>query len=122
MRPIRTAPPRSRFARAAVALEVFLSVGALGGGAALMLGPRGEFLPLPLSALKSSPFDTYFVPGLILFGVLGLGPLVAAALAWRRHRLAPVSASSVGVALLIWVAVEIAIIGYSNEPPLQRST
>jgi hypothetical protein len=23
------------------------------------------------------------------------------------------------VALLIWVAVEIAIIGYSNEPPLQ---
>jgi hypothetical protein len=25
----------------------------------------------------------------------------------------------VGAALLIWVAVEIAIIGYSNEPPLQ---
>ena len=25
----------------------------------------------------------------------------------------------VGAALLVWVAVEIAIIGYSNEPPLQ---
>jgi hypothetical protein len=72
-----------------------------------------------LSALKSSPFDSYFVPGLILFGILGLGPLVAAALAWRRHSLAPLSAAVVGVALLTWVAVEIATIGYSNEPPLQ---
>lgn len=40
-------------------------------------------------------------------------------MAWLRHPLAPVAAFSVGVALLIWVAVEIAIIGYSNEPPPQ---
>ncbi len=46
----------------------------------LMLAPRGEIMPLPLSALAGSPFDTYFVPGLILFGVLGLGPLIAARL------------------------------------------
>src|SRR5882724_6433212 len=50
----------SRFATAAVALEVFLNVGALGGGGALMLGSRGEIIPLPLSALHGSPFDTYF--------------------------------------------------------------
>jgi hypothetical protein len=59
------------------------------------------------------------VPGLILFGVLGFGPLVAARLAWLRHPLAPTAAFVVGAGLLIWVAVEIAIIGYSNEPPLQ---
>jgi hypothetical protein len=44
---------------------------------------------------------------------------VAARLAWVRHPLAPYAAVVVGVALLICVAVEIAIIGYSNEPPLQ---
>jgi hypothetical protein len=44
---------------------------------------------------------------------------VAARLAWRRHPLAPAAATIVGVVLLIWVAVEIAIIGYSNEAPLQ---
>jgi len=70
-------------------LEVLLGVGAVGGGVALMLGPRGEIMPLPLSALKGSPFDTYFVPGLILFGVLGLGSLAAALLVWLRHPLAP---------------------------------
>jgi hypothetical protein len=109
----------SRVAKAALVLEVLLSVGALGGGLVLMIAPRGEIMPLPLSALAGSPFDTYLVPGLILFGVLGLGPLIAARLAWLRHPLAPAAAFIVGAGLLIWVAVEVAIIGYSNEPPLQ---
>jgi len=76
-------------------------------------------MPLPLSALAGSPFETYLGPGLILFTILGIGPLVAARLAWRRSPLAPIAAFVVGIALLIWVAVEITIIGYSNEPPLQ---
>ena len=84
-----------------------------------MLGPRGEIIPLPLSALKGSPFETYFAPGLILFCALGLGPLAAGQLAWRRHPLAPIAALGVGIARLIWMAVEIAIVGYTNSPPLQ---
>jgi hypothetical protein len=112
-------PPVARVAVVAVALEIILSIGALGGGLVLMIAPRGEIMPLPLSALAGSPFDTYLVPGVILFGVLGLGPLVAARLAWLRHPLAPTGAFVVGAALLIWVAVEVAIIGYSGEPPLQ---
>jgi hypothetical protein len=112
-------PSLRRLAKAAIALEVLLSVGAAGGGAALMLGPRGQIIPLPLSALQGSPFDSYFMPGLVLFGILGLGPLCAAALAWLRHPLAPLAATAVGVALLAWLAVEIAIIGYTNNPPLQ---
>jgi hypothetical protein len=100
-------------------LELFLSAGALAGGLALILGPRGEIIPLPVSSLAGSPFDTYLVPGLILFGVLGLGPLVAVVMTLRRHRLGPVAAVVTGMALLAWLAVEIAIIGYTSEPPLQ---
>jgi hypothetical protein len=111
--------PLSRLAKAALALEILLSVGALAGGLTLVVAPRGEVMPLPLSALAGSPFETYFWPGVILFTVLGLGPLVAARLVWARHQLAPLAALVVGVALLIWVAVEVAIIGYSSEPPLQ---
>jgi hypothetical protein len=84
-----------------------------------MLGPRGEIIPLPLSALTGSPFDTYLVPGMILFGVLGLGPLAAALATWLRHPVAAIATVAVGVALLIWLAVEIAIVGYTNDPPLQ---
>ena len=114
--------PRSsdrRFATTALSLEVLLSVGALAGGAARVLGPRGEILPLPVSALAGSPFDSYLLPGVVLFAVLGIGPLVAADLARRRHALAPTAALAVGIALLGWLAVEIAVIGFSMTPPLQ---
>lgn len=84
-----------------------------------MLGSRVETIPFPVSALKGSPFEAYFVPGLMLFCVLGLGPLAAALLAWHRDPLEPIAAFGVGVSLLIWMAVEIAIVGYSNKPPLQ---
>jgi hypothetical protein len=107
------------FGTAAIALELFLGIGAIAGGIALILGPRGEILPLPMSALAGSPFSTYLMPGLILFTVLGIGPFAAAFLAWRGHPLATIAAFGTGVALLIWILVEIAVIGYSNEPPLQ---
>lgn len=112
-------PILSRSAVTAIVLEAFLGVGALGGGIALMAGPNGEILLLPESALAGSPFANYFAPGAILFVLLGIGPLVAAVLAWRRHPIAPLLACMAGGALLIWLTVQIAIIGYSNDPPLQ---
>jgi len=53
----------------------------------------------------------------ILFCALGVLPLWAALLALRRHPLAPHAAFAVGAALLIWMAVEVAIVGYTNHPP-----
>ncbi len=111
--------PLGRVAAAAIGLEVLLGIGAIGGGVALMAGPHGEIIPLPVSALAGSPFADYFVPGAILFAILGLGPLGAAVLAWRRHPVAPFLAFAVGGALLIWLVVEIVIVGYTNDPPLQ---
>lgn len=110
---------RGPLAVTAVVLNVFLGVGALGGGGALMLGPRGEILPLPVALLDGSPFHTYFGPGLILCTALGVFPVLVAVLAWRRQRWAPLLTLGVGGALLTWMAVEIAIVGYANDPPLQ---
>lgn len=107
-----------RWAVTAIALEIFLGIGAIGGGLALMAGPHGEVLPLPVSALDGSPLSDYFLPGAILFTILGTGPLGAAILAWRRP-VAPMLTVAMGGALLVWLVVQIAIIGYSNDPPLQ---
>jgi peptidoglycan/LPS O-acetylase OafA/YrhL len=111
--------PLSRLAATAIGLEILLGTGAIGGGLALMAGPNGEIIPLPVAALSGSPFANYFVPRAVLFTIIGLGPLGAAVLAWRRHRLAPLAAFAVGVALLGWLIVEIALVGYSSDPPLQ---
>jgi hypothetical protein len=111
--------PLRGIATAAMVLEILLGVGAVGGGIALMAGPHGEILPLPVSALAGSPFADYFAPGVILFAVLGLAPLGAAVAAWQRHSAARFLAFAAGCALLIWLIVEIEVVGYSSHPPLQ---
>src|SRR3954454_9990965 len=111
--------PLPPVAKVVAVLEILLGVGALGGGLVLIVAPRGEIMPLPISALAGSPFETYLGPGVILFTVLGIGPILAAGLIRLWYPFAPLAAVVVATAPLIWVAVEIAIIGYSNEPPLQ---
>ena len=110
---------KSRLRGAAIGLLVFLGIGAVAGGLALMIGPEGQIIALPISMLAGSPFENYFIPGAILFAGLGLGSFLIAVLAWRRHPLAPILTAGVGIALLIWLGVQIAIIGFSNDPPLQ---
>ncbi|NQV38257.1 MAG: hypothetical protein HQ509_09675 [Candidatus Marinimicrobia bacterium] len=54
----------------------FLGLGAIGGGGALIISPTGELIGMPLSMLEKSPFSSFFIPGVILFSVLGLIPLL----------------------------------------------
>lgn len=109
----------SMLAQLAIVFEILLGVGAVAGGVALMIGRHGEIIPLPVSMLAGSPFPDYFVPGAILFSVIGLGPLVVALLAWRGNPWAPVLTLAVGGALLIWLLVQFAVVGYQSDPPVQ---
>ena len=56
-------------------LLAFLGLSAIGGGGALIISPSGKLLGgLPLSILERSPFNSFLIPGIILFVVLGLVP------------------------------------------------
>jgi hypothetical protein len=59
-----------------VLLLGLLSIGALFGGGALMISPSGDLLRMPKSNLGTAPFNDFFIPGLILFSVLGLLPAI----------------------------------------------
>ena len=52
----------------------FLGLGAIGGGIVLIISPDGELLGLPLSEFKNIPFNSYLIPGIILFSILGVIP------------------------------------------------
>jgi magnesium-transporting ATPase (P-type) len=54
----------------------FLAIGAIGGGAVLIVSPTGEMMGLPLSEFKNIPFNSFLIPGIILFTVLGLVPIL----------------------------------------------
>lgn len=105
-----TARPLPGIARLAVALEVFLGLGALFGGGALILGPDGQLLGMPTSLLAGSPFTSYLVPGIVLFTLVGIAPLLAAAITVRRQPFAPLAAVAVGLTLIGWVSVEMVVL------------
>lgn len=114
--PIPSARQRSRprqlpgIARIAVGLEIFVGVGALLGGGALILAPDGHLLGIPTKLLAGSPFPSFLVPGIVLFTCVGLAPLLAAAITIRRLALAPLAAVAVGVTLIGWVCVEMVVL------------
>src|ERR1700680_3165679 len=105
-----TPRPLPALARLAVVLEIFLGLGALFGGGALVLAPDGHLLGMPTKLLAGSPFTTFLVPGIILFTLVGLAPLLAAAITVRRQTLAPMAAVVVGLTLIGWVSVEMVVL------------
>ena len=59
----------------AVGLLTLNTIGALTAGWSFMAEPSGSGLQMPVDQLEHSPFEDYFIPGLILFlvnGVYGL--------------------------------------------------
>ncbi len=100
-------------------LIIFQGISGLSGGVGLVLDPTGESLRIPLSWLENSPFDDYLIPALILLIVLGLFPLVVFYGLLKKWSWSWYAALIVGAALIIWIGVEISIIGYHPQPPLQ---
>ena len=63
-------------------------------------------LGMTTKLLGSTPFPSFLIPGIILFGAIGLLPLTAAAITLRRHPIAPLLAVLVGITLIGWITVE----------------
>jgi len=100
-------------------LMLFQGLSGLFGGIALVIDPSGELLQMPLSMLAGSPFNTFLIPGIILLIILGIFPMVIFYGLWKRTNWAWSGALMVSAALIIWIGVEIWMIGYHSEPPLQ---
>ena len=93
---------------------LFEGVSALLGGAGLVADPTGGMMRMPAGLLHGTPFSDYRVPGLILVVVLGVLPLVVAAGLWLAQPWARPGASLVGVALVVWIGIQVAMIGYQH--------
>jgi hypothetical protein len=100
----------SGIARLAVVLETFLGLGAMAGGAPLILAPDGHLLGMTTRLLAGSPFHSYLVPGIVLFTLIGVCPMLAAAITLRGLAIAPQAAVAVGVTLIGWIAVEMVVL------------
>lgn len=102
-----------------MAALLFQGLSGVVGGIGLVSDPSGGSLGFPVSWLDGSPFTDYLIPGLVLLIMLGIIPLIVLYGLWKRLYWGWLGALLVGVALIIWIGVEILIIGYQPQPPLQ---
>jgi len=92
-------------------LQVFVGIGAVISGGLLIAAPSGEYLQTTPEMLKGSPFGNFLAPGLILALVNGAGQLLAGVLTFRRHPAAAFVAMVFGLGLIIWIFVQVNLIG-----------
>jgi hypothetical protein len=96
------------------ALLIFNGMSALYGGLNLVVYPNGNSLGLPLDWLEHSPFENYFIPGLILFTLIGLSSLficVAILLDSKKYALLILIQ---GTILAAWIVVQIIMIRFES--------
>ena len=90
-------------------LHVIVGIGGMAGGygcLADIYNPLGA----PLSLLENSPFTSYFIPGLFLFGIIGLGNIVCSLLVWRYSIVGTLSSLALGFALSAWIVIQCVIL------------
>jgi len=95
-------------------LQVLIGVGAIFGGFGLMMDPSGVSLGMSVELLQGTPFQNYFIPGLVLFSVNGIGTLIASYFTLKNHRYARSLAMLFGAGLTLWIVIQVALIGYQS--------
>jgi hypothetical protein len=92
--------------RSLIVLHILVGIGALAGGFAAITDPRSPF-GAPVDMLKNSPFDDFFIPGLLLFGVIGIGNLFSGAMFFAKTKYQGYISSVFSWALVIWIIVQV---------------
>ncbi|MEZ4502693.1 MAG: hypothetical protein R3C39_08715 [Dehalococcoidia bacterium] len=94
-----------------VALHSMLGLSAVWAGQEFVRHPDGRGLGMSPDYLKGSPFPDFRVPGLFLGVVISGWNLASAAALARRSALGPPISVATGVLLLVWMAIQTAILG-----------
>jgi len=95
-------------------IQAFVAAGALPAGYSMLREPGGHGLGMTTAILAGSPFTDFFIPGLFLFVVNGLMNLFSSVLCFIKSGYAPVSGIILGIALLIWVLIQVYSIGLTH--------
>ncbi|MBI9103949.1 MAG: hypothetical protein JEY99_16145 [Spirochaetales bacterium] len=86
-------------------LHIFVGIRAIAGGIAAITNPENP-LGMPSESLENAPFDSFLIPGIILFTVIGLGNILSA-VTFRYKLIIQGYISSVFTwAIVIWIIVQ----------------
>ena len=92
----------------------FVALGALPAGYLMIKHPDGSALGMTTDFLKNSPFRSFLVPGIFLFGVNGVLSLAGAVVCFLRSKYSSTVGLMLGLSLLVWICVQVWAIGLSS--------
>ena len=92
-------------------LQIFVGLGAIICGILLIAFPDGSSINLPLSLLRGSPFTDFFIPGIILFSVIGLGHTIVFVMNIKQYIYYETANGIMGIGLMIWIFIQVSLIG-----------
>lgn len=88
-------------------LQLLVGLSAMVGGYGVFMG---NGMGMPTSWLERSPFDSYLLPGLVLFFVVGGSYVFSSYATWRMKTYAPEAAAIAGFGIQIWIVTQLYII------------
>ncbi len=94
--------------RVLITLQVFVAVMAAGGATYGLAGAEG----VAVEWLEGTPFSDYTIPSVILGSAVGGSAAAAVAGLLLRRRWGPIVAFLAADTLLVWIIVQVALIGY----------
>ncbi|MEZ4369684.1 MAG: hypothetical protein R3B07_02635 [Polyangiaceae bacterium] len=100
--------PRTWRRRALISVLCFVALNAIGGGIYGLMGARG----LSKELLEQTPFESFFVPSLVLLLVVGGSALLAAGAGWRKAMHTRALSTLAAAILTGWILAQVAWIGY----------
>lgn len=93
-----------------IILLIINLVGAFYGGLNLILKPDGSSIGLSLDLLKHSPFENFFIPGILLLEANGLFCLIVLVFVLINHRNYTLFVVAQGIILTGWIIIQIILI------------
>jgi len=96
-----------KLAKALGILQLFIGLGAVGGGLGLVLEPNGSNLEMSIEMLKYSPFLDFLIPGIVLLIVNGLGNIAGSISSFRLFHFAAEIAIALGAFLVAWIMIQV---------------
>ncbi|GCE28569.1 hypothetical protein KDA_40530 [Dictyobacter alpinus] len=93
-----------------IVLEVFVALGAVGGGIGLLTGA----IPASLNALQGSPFVDYTIPALLLIVIVGGSMFLAAATILMGREIGVLLSATAGLGMMIFEIVEVVILDHTS--------
>ncbi len=98
---------RKRLAICLGILQIFIGIGAVPTGIAMIADPGGSSLGMSIDMLINSPFSDFLIPGIFLLVVNGMGSLLGGLASFLWYRFAGEIAIGLGTFLIIWIVAQV---------------